>query len=153
MRLLKEMPSQQYYRKCKNTYKFSSRKYALFACPACGKEIVKKREDGLKQLVCSRECRRLPEGVHEHSWRGGVVKHTDGYIYVRINRKYILQHRAVMSEYLGRPLTPEEVVHHINGKKDDNRLVNLMLFKNTGEHSLYHLQEATNAQTAWFKIR
>ena len=44
---------------------------------------------------------------------------------------WVMQHRLVMEESLGRYLDPREVVHHLNHNKEDNRRENLQLL--TGE--------------------
>jgi HNH endonuclease len=50
---------------------------------------------------------------------------------------YVYRCRLVMEEHLGRLLTKEEKLIHINGVKDDDRLENLLLFPNEREYDKY----------------
>ena len=71
------------------------------------------------------------------AWKGGTPQRPDGYLLIRIKKKYRLAHRHIMEEHLGRKLMRKEQVHHINGNRADNRIENLMLL-GIKEHSKLH---------------
>ena len=52
----------------------------------------------------------------------------------------ILEHRKIMQEHLSRQLSFNEVVHHKNGSKRDNRLSNLEIMSRA-EHTAHHARE------------
>ena len=48
------------------------------------------------------------------------------------------EHLIIVEKFIGRKLKKAERVHHINLNKKDNRIENLMLFKNDSEHIKFH---------------
>ena len=50
---------------------------------------------------------------------------------------YIMEHRLVVAQAIGRLLTRTEVVHHVNHNSLDNRPENLMLFATNRDHKRY----------------
>lgn len=50
---------------------------------------------------------------------------------------YVLEHRIVMENHLGRLLNTNEVVHHIDGNKKNNSIDNLQLFTREAHAKLH----------------
>lgn len=70
------------------------------------------------------------------SWAGYIELFTPNHPFCT-QRGYVKEHRLVMEKHLGRYLNENEVVHHINGDKQDNRIENLELLER-GEHTRQH---------------
>lgn len=68
------------------------------------------------------------------------------------SKGYVLEHRLIVEEHIGRELEPHETVHHINEIKTDNRIGNLYLCSPT-EHVQIHNRAAKWTQEARRNVR
>jgi len=117
---------------CGREYEPSSRH---LRCPACrSRDLCScgKPKQG-KSATCA-NCRTVT-GSSNGRWKGGRTRHKAGYVMIwapghpRAGKgRYVFEHILVMEQLLGRPILPEESVHHRNGVKDDNRPENLELW-------------------------
>ena len=131
-------------------------------CPICGALFKVKPSHYNKRVCCSKKCdieRRKEMYLGENNpnygnrgekcpaWKGGRRISNYGYVLLRKpdhpNARpdgYILEHRYVMSQYLGRPLRDDEIVHHKDGNRLNNDISNLELMT-LSEHTTIHNKE------------
>ena len=109
------------------------------ACRICG-TVFRPNGNRPAGIYCSRKCLNEDRwGAGNPAWKGGRVMHGDGYVMVKMpshpsakKNGYVLEHRLIMEQKLGRLLEPHETVHHRDGNRQNNDPANLELW--VGRH-------------------
>lgn len=92
-----------------------------------------------------RRKRNYEFGGHEKLRKDGYVKvYAPDHPHATADG-YVMKHTLVMERHIGRYLADDEVVHHINKIRDDNRLENLLLMKKH-DHQRMHMLERRNGR-------
>lgn len=118
----------------------------IVKCNCCQKEFaaLKSNNNKSKKRACSPVCKiKMQSGENNANWTGGRKTKSTGYILAyapnnpNARKKFVLEHRLIMEDHLGRYLNENEFIHHINAVKNDNRLENLVICSKE-EHIVAH---------------
>ena len=116
-------------------------------CSNCGISFQRRvKAERRPRKFCSRKCQyEYFRGVNGTYFLGGRFYNDHGYVLVlkpehprTVAHLYVYEHILVAEQKIGRYLRPNEVVHHLNGIKDDNRPENLEIMDNVQHTHLHH---------------
>lgn len=68
---------------------------------------------------------------------GSITKYNEYYFIKIANYKWIALHRYLVEKYLNRKLKTNEVIHHIDGNKLNNKLENFYIFNRKSTHMAF----------------
>lgn len=142
--------------------------YVEAICVQCGNDCLVRKyrnKDAGKPIFCSQSCLSRHTASHQdlshlkkyefkkgqpaHNYKGRT-RHAAGYnVFCEPKGKRQLEHRLIVEQFLGRKLRRNEIIHHINGVKTDNRIENLRLMTQSEHLKLHQEEEKVKDETKY----
>lgn len=110
-------------------------------CLFCNKIFKPKRKE---QIFCGNSCSQFFKNKEKGKGNGKWME--NGYVVFYNKGKNIKEHIYIMQKTIGRNLKKNEIVHHINEIKTDNRIENLELMTKSEHSSLHRKKEITKGK-------
>ena len=108
------------------------------SCSQCDRPVDSRGLCSMHYMRWYRHGGDEPQRIRPKRVVGFSRLRADGYLEVKTPaREYVLEHRLVAAQMIGRALKTTEHVHHINGDRADNRPENLLVMSNA-EHQKLH---------------
>ena len=108
------------------------RKYYCIDC-----KINEITPDAVRCKSCSEKLKN--KGDKNGSWKKvGSFRYDSNHKYKWIKiigNRWIQEHRYIVEKFLNRKLIEGEIIHHIDGNTDNNKLSNLYIFQKSGWHT------------------
>lgn len=127
---------------CRNVGMIQHEKHVYSECSYCKNKIYElaSRKIKKKHSFCKNICRIKYFKINPPNIRNGFWIE-NGYRVISIKGKPIKEHINVMQNYIGRKLKKNEVVHHINHNRKDNKIENLRLMTRSDHQSLHRKEQ------------
>ena len=97
-------------------------------------------------------CQSCDRKIGHMKCLDGIKFHSSGRVLIHHNGRWQYRSRVIASDKIGRPLKPDEMVHHINGNFQDDRPENLSVSTNSDHRDLHNWMAHLYMQEHFWRI-